>query len=127
MRLAVIGAGVNGLIGVAMGAWAAHGAAGVLEPAQIDWVRTGAAYQLWHAAALLGLAALAGRAPARGLTVAAWCFCFGALGFSCSLYLLAVADWRWLVWLTPAGGAAMLAGWIAVIVQGVLGWRGKLP
>src|SRR6185295_5971716 len=96
----IVGAGINGALGVAMGAWAAHGAKAVLEPTAVDWVRTGSSYQLWHAAALLGVAALArghlsqGR-PAISLGIAGLCFCFGALAFSCSLYLLALAGWHW--------------------------------
>ena len=59
MRSYLLGAGVNGALGVAMGAWAAHGLQATLPAPAIEWIRTGASYQLWHAAALLGLAALA--------------------------------------------------------------------
>lgn len=121
----VFAAGVNGAMGVAAGAWAAHGAAMILEPTQIEWVRTGSSYQLWHAAALLGVAALARPAPARCLTAAGLGFTFGALAFSCSLYLMAVAGWYWVAWLTPVGGALMLAGWAALMVHGLLTWRGR--
>ena len=122
----IVGAGVNGGLGVAMGAWAAHGAAAVLEPAAVDWIRTGAAYALWHAAALLGIAALARAKPAICLGIAAICCCFGALAFSCSLYLLALAGWHWTVWVTPLGGALMIAGWVALILHGLRLWRGNL-
>lgn len=122
----LIGAGVNGAMGVAMGAWAAHGAIAVLDPARIDWIKTGSSYQLWHAAALLGIAALYLRAPTRSLGLAGLCFCFGALAFSCSLYLLALSDWHWVIWLTPLGGAMMVAGWIVLILYGLVSGRGSL-
>jgi len=122
----LIGVGVNGAIGVAMGAWAAHGAAAILELPELEWVRTGSSYQLWHAVALLGVAALVQRTPSRSLGVVGFCFCFGALAFSGSLYLLALVGWHWVVWLTPLGGAAMLAGWIVLILYGLVSWRGSL-
>lgn len=129
--LSIVGAGINGALGVAMGAWAAHGAAAVLDPSAVAWIRTGSAYQLWHAAALLGVAALlrghlSQGWPGFGLGVAALCFCFGALAFSCSLYLLALVGWHWTVWLTPLGGVLMIAGWAVLIFHGLHLWRGSL-
>ena len=58
MHKLLAAAGLNGAMGVTFGAWAAHGLEGRLPPAALGWIQTGASYQLWHAAALLGLAAL---------------------------------------------------------------------
>ena len=115
MRGYLLGAGVNGVIGVAMGAWAAHGLQATLEPAAIEWVKTGASYQLWHAAALLGLGALAVAHRTRLLALAGFAFGVGALVFSGALYLYALAGLGWITALAPFGGAAMIAGWLAVI------------
>ena len=119
----LIGAGVNGAMGVAMGAWAAHGAEALLDPVRIEWIRTGSSYQLWHAAALLGMAALAQRMPGRSLSIVGLCFCFGALAFSCSLYLMALVGWDWVARLTPLGGVLMLAGWIGLMLHGLVSSR----
>ena len=106
-------AGVNGVLGVAFGAWAAHGLEGRLPPAAIEWIRTGASYQLWHAAALLGLAALAGRHATRLIGVAAIGFGLGALLFGGSLYLYAWTEQAVFAMVTPIGGALMIGGWLA--------------
>jgi len=106
-------ASVNGAMGVALGAWAAHGLEGRLPPAAIEWIRTGASYQLWHAAALLGLAALASRHASRLIGVAAVGFGLGALLFGGSLYLYAWTEQAIFAMVTPVGGALMIAGWLA--------------
>lgn len=108
-------AGLNGAMGVAIGAWAAHGLEGRLSPAALEWIRTGASYQLWHAAALLGLAAFAARHSSRLIAVAGIGFGLGALLFGGSLYLYAWTGQGWLAAITPVGGALMIAGWLAVL------------
>jgi uncharacterized membrane protein YgdD (TMEM256/DUF423 family) len=119
MRKWLVGSGVHGAMAVAFGAWAAHGAAAVLDEAAIDWVRTGSAYQLWHAIALLALAAARALRPGRLLGAAGVAFCLGALGFSCSLYGLALGGPYWLVYVTPLGGSLLILGWLLVLVAGL--------
>ena len=114
MHKYLAGAGLNGAMGFAIGAWAAHGLQDRLPPASLDWIRTGASYQLWHAAALLGLAALATRHATRLIAVAGLGLGFGALLFGGSLYLYAWSGQTWLAMITPIGGALMIAGWLAV-------------
>ena len=106
-------AGVNGVLGVAFGAWAAHGLEGRLPPAAIEWIRTGASYQLWHAAALLGLAALAARHATRLIALAGIGFGLGTLLFGGSLYLYAWTQQAAFAMVTPVGGALMIGGWLA--------------
>ena len=113
MHKILAAAGVNGAMGVALGAWAAHGLEGRLPPPAIEWIRTGASYQLWHAAALLGLAALTGRHATRLIGVAAVGFGLGALLFGGSLYLYAWTELAWFALVTPIGGALMIGGWLA--------------
>lgn len=108
-------AGLNGAMGVALGAWAAHGLEGRLPAAALDWIRTGASYQLWHAAALLGLAALAARRATPMLAAAGIGFGLGAFLFAGSLYLYAWTGQEWLAAITPVGGALMIGGWVAIV------------
>ncbi len=115
MRGYLLGAGLNGVMGVAMGAWAAHGLQATLDAAAIEWVKTGASYQLWHAAALLGLGAAATLRRTRLFALAGLAFGLGALVFSGALYLYALAGLGWITALAPIGGAAMMLGWLAVI------------
>jgi len=69
-------AAANGLVAVAMGAFAAHGLRSVLDAEALGWVETASRYQMWHALALFGVALLFGRAqPVRDrrlLTAVAW-------------------------------------------------------
>ena len=108
-------AALNGLIAVSAGAFAAHG---VSDAAVKDWLRTGAQYQLAHAAAGLGCFALLPLLP-RQARIVGWLFGVGGMVFGLSLDLLAATGVR--VWgaVTPIGGVLMIAGW-AVLLWGAL-------
>lgn len=112
-------AGFHGLMAVAFGAWSAHGAEAVLTPEAIDWVKTGSSYQLWHAVALLGIAALSSRQPVRLVTISGLAFALGALLFSGSLYFLAFNGPHGLVYLTPIGGGLLIFGWLLLLIAGL--------
>jgi uncharacterized membrane protein YgdD (TMEM256/DUF423 family) len=111
-------ASVQGFMAVACGAFGAHGLQNLtagLPPDQaaerLDWVSTGARYQLIHAAALLALAALAPGLKPRRARRAAQAFFYGPLIFSATLYAMALGAPLWLGAVTPLGGLLMLAGW----------------
>jgi uncharacterized membrane protein YgdD (TMEM256/DUF423 family) len=99
-------AAISGAMAVAAGAFGAHGATG--KPA--EWLRTGAEYQMVHAAAALAVIALA---DAR---LAAWLFVGGGFVFGGTLYAMALGAPKWLGVVTPLGGAALIAGWLALAV-----------
>ena len=123
----LLAAGLNGLMAVAMGAFAAHGLRESLDAAALGWIETASRYQLWHALALFGLALLAARRSAsrhRGLLQAiGWAFLLGIVLFAGSLYLLAFTEVGAFTWITPFGGLALMAGWLGLAVLGVLRWR----
>lgn len=102
-------AGIVGALGVALGAFGAHGLKDVVDdPSQIErWWNTGARYHLVHAAALLGVAAHPGRPNAAGVS-----FLIGILLFSGSLYLMTLTGITKLGMITPLGGVAFIVGWI---------------
>jgi uncharacterized membrane protein YgdD (TMEM256/DUF423 family) len=124
IRHCLVAAGISGAMGISFGAFAAHGLQRLGNPLIVEWVKTGASYQLWHAAALLGLIGLAGRLEARWMQAVMLCFFFGALLFAGSLYAMALLQWTWLGIITPIGGIIMILGWILLIV---LGWRTAAP
>ena len=101
-------AAVFGFLGVAMGAFGAHGLKHILSPQLFEVYKTAVDYQMWHALAL-GLTALL--PPQRLMRWAACLFTAGIILFSGSLYLLAILDMSWLGIITPFGGLAFLAGW----------------
>lgn len=105
-------AAVNGALAVIAGALAAH-ARNMGASAQAD-IRLGASYQLSHALAM-GLAAFTGRdkaTPCAGISAAL--FLAGIILFCGGLYLLALTGS--FAFLVPFGGAAFIAGWIALAV-----------
>jgi uncharacterized membrane protein YgdD (TMEM256/DUF423 family) len=106
-------------LGVAAGAFGAHGLRARLSAEMLAVWETAARYQLLHALALLAVALAAARWPGAGWWLAGWLFTAGILVFSGSLYLLAFTGVRWLGAITPLGGACFLAGWLA------LAWAGR--
>jgi uncharacterized membrane protein YgdD (TMEM256/DUF423 family) len=111
MNTWLIVAAVNGFLGVAFGAFAAHGLTGKIDAHMLQTFETGARYQMYHALAI-GLVAFAGRGAAASLAnLSAWFFLVGIVLFSGSLYLLAVTGVRILGIVTPFGGLSFLIGW----------------
>lgn len=102
------------LMAVALGAYAAHGLRRVAEAAQVAVFQTGVDYQFVHALALLVCAWAATRWPSRLVTAAAVCFLVGMLAFSGSLYALVLGAWRPWPLITPAGGLALMLGWLCL-------------
>jgi uncharacterized membrane protein YgdD (TMEM256/DUF423 family) len=108
-------AALNGFIAVALGAFAAHGLKQRLSPDLLAVFQTGVQYHFYHTLALLTVAILMLHWPqSHSLRWSALLFCLGILIFSGSLYVLSITGIRWLGAITPLGGMAFLAGWIAL-------------
>jgi uncharacterized membrane protein YgdD (TMEM256/DUF423 family) len=114
-------AAANGLIAVAIGAFAAHGLKDRLSADALGWVKTASDYEMWHGLALLAIALLGGDAITGVLRSAAIAFLIGVILFSGSLYLLALTGWRDFAWITPLGGTALLIGWALLLWHGIAG------
>ncbi len=110
-RILIVGA-FMAMIGVAAGAFGAHGLRPILSEKMMSVFETAVRYQLVHALAMLiaGLSAVV--LKHRVFVRAAWSFFLGMLIFSGSLFILSVTDIRTLGMLTPVGGLAFLIGWI---------------
>jgi len=109
----------SGLLAVAAGAFGAHALRERLAATALDTFQTAAQYQMYHALGTLAIGILLARFSIEGsswLNAAGWLFVAGTVLFSGSLYLLAVTDVRWLGAITPLGGVAFLAGWLALAV-----------
>ena len=111
-RLVLAGALLAGL-GVALGAFGAHGLESRIAAQQLGWWRTAVEYQMWHALGVLVL----GVAGLRWARMPAWMLAGGVIVFSATLYAMALGAPRWLGAVTPLGGLAMIAGWA------LLAWR----
>jgi len=100
---------------VALGAFGAHGLRAHVPAELIATWQTAVQYHAWHGLALFatGLLMLR-RPPGRALGVAAALFVAGIALFSGSLYALVLTGARALGAVTPLGGIAFIAGWVAL-------------
>jgi uncharacterized membrane protein YgdD (TMEM256/DUF423 family) len=123
---ATLVAALLGLLGVAAGAFGAHGLADRLAAEQLGWWETAARYQQIHAVALLVVAVASGSAsgsgpdrswPSRWRAASAWCFGLGIVIFAGTLYTMALGGPRWLGAITPLGGLALILGWGALAAE----------
>jgi uncharacterized membrane protein YgdD (TMEM256/DUF423 family) len=105
-------------LGVALGAFGAHGLKAVwaVRPEGLETWKTAVLYHLLHSVAMLVLAGQGARAN-RG---AWWLMLAGTAVFSGSLYLLATQGWKALGPATPLGGVFLLAGWGCLVA---MPWR----
>lgn len=119
-RASLVSAGLLGASAVALGAWGAHAGPVHLGPVGSATWRTAVDYHALHALALLGTAGVqAAGTGGRALRWASVAFGVGVLGFSGSLYVLALGGPRWLGPVTPLGGLALVAGWLALAWAGL--------
>lgn len=100
-------------LGVALGAFGAHALRDTLDPVRLGWWNTAVQWQMWHALALVAIAAL----PLLGRDLPAILIGAGTLIFAGTLYIMALTGLRWLGAVTPIGGLLMIAGWL------LLAWR----
>lgn len=103
---------LTGASAVVFGAFGAHALRGVVGEAALATWHTGVEYHFWHALALLAAATCLPEGRARGVAVGL--FVAGIVLFSGSLYALALGAPRVVGAITPLGGVAFIAGWIAV-------------
>ena len=111
-------ASILAAVGVALGAFGAHGLAERLDDRQLQVWSTAVEYHLLHAVALFALAAWGG-ATGRSIQPAASLFVMGIVAFSGSLYVLSLGGPRWLGPVTPLGGLCLLGAWVT------LAWMGR--
>lgn len=110
---AVLGS-VFGFLGVAIGAFAAHGLKNKLSSEMFQVFEVGVRYHMYHALALFAVAWAISVCHSNLIAASGWFFTFGIFIFSGSLYALALSGVK--VWgaLTPIGGLMFLAGWAAL-------------
>jgi uncharacterized membrane protein YgdD (TMEM256/DUF423 family) len=110
LRWLTLGAGLAAL-GVAAGAFGAHGLKTMVPPARLITFQTGVRYHLFHALGLMLLSALEATHPNLDVDLPGKLLAIGVLLFSGSLYLLVLTNTPWLGAITPLGGLALISGW----------------
>jgi uncharacterized membrane protein YgdD (TMEM256/DUF423 family) len=120
-RIFLVLCGLNGMIGVALGAFGAHGLRNMLAeaadgPRRLEVWETASRYQLYHALALGLVAYLTTRGGGSLSHVAGYLFQAGIVLFSGSLYALTLSGVSKLGAITPIGGLCFIAGWVVVVI-----------
>lgn len=110
-------AALAGFLGVALGAFGAHGLESRLDAKMMETYRTGVLYHLVHAVVLLALS-IAGNAKYQGAMIF---IASGIVLFSFSLYIYSVTGIRFLAMITPLGGVSFLTGWALIIYRAFKG------
>src|SRR5436309_3326880 len=106
---------ILGFLGVALGAFGAHGLKSRLSADMLAVFEMAVRYQMYHTFAILIVAAAIGHVGnARLLVLAGWVFLAVLLLFSGSLYALALTGVGTLGAVTPIGGALFFVGWVCL-------------
>jgi uncharacterized membrane protein YgdD (TMEM256/DUF423 family) len=123
-RLFILLASLLSGLGVALGAFGAHGLKNLVEPRLLEVFNTAVHYQLIHALALLTLALWMRLEPTQDIPLrntlnrAAWSWLIGIVLFSGSLYAYVLtytlAGVRFFAFITPLGGVFFILGWASL-------------
>ncbi len=113
---------VAGALGVALGAFGAHGLKARVGAEMLAVFETGVRYHLVHALALLAVGLAAERWPGPWTAASGWLFVAGVVVFSGSLYAMTLGGARWLGAITPLGGLSFILGWLCLAIAA---WRGR--
>jgi uncharacterized membrane protein YgdD (TMEM256/DUF423 family) len=105
---------LSGFLSVGLGAFAAHALKGRIGAEALATFELGVRYQMYHALALLAVGWAFTRWPGPALAASGWLFVAGTVLFSGTLYALGLGAPRRLGAVTPVGGVALLAGWLAL-------------
>jgi len=111
----LLAAAVFGCLSVGLGAFGAHALKETLTVnGRVETYELAVKYQFYHTLALLAIGLLMNKIPGFPLMISSALITGGVILFSGSLYMLALTSFRFVVFLTPLGGALMLAGWAAM-------------
>lgn len=115
-------AAICGFFAVIIGAFVSHYLKPKLTPENYAVFQTGVQYHFYHTMALFSVGTMYKRYRHNLIKTAAFCFGFGIIFFSGSLYLLKLSslatdgEEKWLAYFTPFGGFLFIAGWLCIIL-----------
>ena len=112
-------AAVYGLAAVLLAALGAHAISFADEPARRLW-DTALLLHFFHAAGILGIAALAIRYTSSLLNWSGWLMGAGTVLFSGSLYFRAAAVDSFPTFLAPAGGFTLMVAWLLLGIGAII-------
>ena len=102
-----------GALGVALGAFGAHGLKTILSPEMLETYRTGILYHIIHAVVLLALSLN----TKYNFSLSFYFIFVGIILFSFSLYAYTLSGIKLFAMITPFGGVSLIIGWILIIAR----------
>jgi uncharacterized membrane protein YgdD (TMEM256/DUF423 family) len=104
-------------LGIAIGAFGAHGLAPYLDEYGNVIYNKGTSYWFYNTAGLFAIAFMSYLFPdSSKIQKGFWFVLVGTLIFAISLFILALTHIKWLGAITPIGGTAMIIGWVLVVL-----------
>ncbi len=100
-----------GALAIAAGAFGSHYLKNKLSQEDLGIFEVAVRYQMYHALALIALAAFLSWYSSKWMIASGWCWVLGTIIFSGSLYILVFSGVRAWGAVTPVGGILLLAGW----------------
>ena len=120
----ILTAAFFGAVAVLLGAFGAHSLKNLVDTNSLEIWQKGVDYQFYHTFALLYLSSFA-RYRNKLINIAYFCFTFGIIFFSGSLYLLATrsifnVDFVNIIGpITPFGGLLFFLGWVMLFFAAI--------
>ena len=121
-KLLIIGS-VFGILGIILGAWAAHGLEKLVDADAVKSFETGVRYQMYHAFLLLILGGTS-FVNSKFKKIIFYFIVYGVVFFSGSIYVLATNDvtsfdFKSIARITPVGGLSLIIAW-AIMLIGII-------
>lgn len=119
-KILVTGA-IIGIIGIVLGAFAAHGLEKLVDAEAIKSFETGVRYQIYHAMLLLILGGTSFVTEKRKKMMF-YLIVIGLIFFSGSIYGLATNDlssfnFKSIAMITPVGGLLLILAWVVMLIE----------
>lgn len=116
----IITGAVFGVLGIILGAFAAHGLEKLVDAEAVKTFETGVRYQIYHAFFLLILGGTS-FVNLKHKRIVLYFVILGVIFFSGSIYGLATNelssfDFKTIAMVTPIGGLLLILGWIVMLI-----------
>lgn len=116
----LIGGSILGILGIILGAFAAHGLEKLVDAEAINTFETGVRYQIYHAFFLLILGGTS-FVDLKTKKIVFYLVLVGVLFFSGSIYGLATNelsgfDFKTIAMITPIGGLLLITAWVLMLI-----------
>lgn len=116
----LIAGSILGILGIILGAFAAHGLKNLVDADAIKSFETGVRYQLYHAFLLLILGSTSFLGLKLKKTIL-YLVLFGLIFFSGSIYGLATNalssfNFKSIAMITPVGGLLLIVAWVVMLI-----------